>query len=66
MIFPPILNSYYTLKDYIFVHLKKNYQKGLNAEYRITPGWHGVDERMQINAEHRKFELSKTKSESGN
>ncbi len=22
------------------------------AEYRITPGWHSIDERMQTNAEH--------------
>ncbi len=34
------------------------------AEYRITPGWHSIDEWMQTNAEHR--ELSKTKSKSGN
>ncbi len=23
------------------------------AEYRITPGWHSIDEWMQLNAEHR-------------
>ncbi len=23
------------------------------AEYRITPGWHSIDEQMQTNAEHR-------------
>ncbi len=56
----------YTERLYFCVFFKINDQKGLNAEYRITPGWHGVDERMQINAERRNFELSKTKSESGN
>ncbi len=33
------------------------------AEYRITPGWHSIDERMQTNAEHSNFEHSKTINE---
>ncbi len=28
------------------------------AEYRKTPGWHSIDERMQTNAEHRNLLLS--------